>query len=126
MTVWGTVVDGRVAVLKLTVLGPGDPPHELQVNAVVDTGFTAALTLPGWAVAELGLPLRGSRDAVLADGNVASMDLHRAGVLWDERVRVVPVLAAEGDPLVGMSLLRGHELRIEVIDGGTVEVHPLE
>lgn len=91
----------------------------------MDTGFDAALTLPSWAVTELGLPLRGSRDAVVADGRVASMDLHRAGVMWEGRVRVVPVLAAEGTPLVGMSLLRGHELRIEVINGGAVEVRKL-
>lgn len=53
------------------------------------------------------------------------MDLHRAGVVWGERVRVVPVLATPGQPLVGMRLLRGHELRVEITDGGAVEVRRL-
>lgn len=125
MAIMGTVVAGRTAILRLTVLGPGDPPRRIKVDAVVDTGFTAALTLPPWVISELRLPLRGSRDAFVADGRVTSMDLHRAGVVWEERVRVVPVLAAPGDPLIGMSLLRGHELRVEVTNGGAVEIRRL-
>lgn len=125
MAIRGTVVAGRAAVVRLAVLGSGDPPRRVEVDAVVDTGFTAALTLPPWAVAELGLPLRGSRDAFVADGRVTPMDLHRAGVVWEGRVRVVPVLAAPGDPLIGMALLRGHELRVEVTNGGAVEVRRL-
>lgn len=125
VVVVGAVSAGREAVVPLTLLGPGDPPRRVDVGAVVDTGFDGALTLPPPIVAELGLPLRGSRPAFVADGRRTFMDLHRAGVIWGERVRVVPVLAAPGKPLVGMRLLRGHELRVEVTDGGAVEVRRL-
>jgi len=37
----------------------------------------------------------------------------------------VPAIAAEGESLVGISLLRGSEIRIEVVDGGEVVIRPL-
>lgn len=56
---------------------------------------------------------------------MVSLDAYRVGIEWDGQVRVVPALAAEGGPLVGMSLLRGSEVRIEVMDGGEVVIRPL-
>jgi predicted aspartyl protease len=44
----------------------------------------------------------------------------RATVLWDGHDRDVAVLAAEGDILTGMRMLRGYRLLIDVIDGGEV------
>lgn len=119
----GTVVEGREARIPLTLIGPGD--SRTRIEAVVDTGFTGHLVLPPVLVRELGLPLRGSRDSLLADGSVISLDAHRVGVEWDDRVRVVPAPAAEGGPLVGMSLLRDSELRLEAVDGGEVVIRPL-
>lgn len=110
-------------MIPLSLLGPGE--SRVRIEAVVDTGFTGHLVLPSVLVGELGLPLRGSRDSFLADGSVVSLDAYRVGGEWDDRVRVVPALAAEGGPLVGMSLLRGSEIRIEVADGGKVLIRPL-
>jgi clan AA aspartic protease len=122
VAITGTV-EGREALIPLTLLGPDD--NRVRFEAIVDTGFTGHLVLPPAVVAELNLPLRGSRDSFLADGSVVSLDAYRAGVEWEDRVRVVPALAAEGGPLAGMSLLRGSELRIEVVDGGGVVIRPL-
>ncbi|CAN5800662.1 hypothetical protein BH20ACT12_BH20ACT12_10960 [soil metagenome] len=123
MAITGTVAEGREAMIPLSLLGPGE--SRVRIEAVVDTGFTGHLVLPSVLVGELGLPLRGSRDSFLADGSVVSLDAYRVGGEWDDRVRVVPALAAEGGPLVGMSLLRGSEIRIEVADGGKVLIRPL-
>ena len=123
MAIIGTVADGREALIPLKLLGPGE--NRARIEAVVDTGFTGHLVLPPALVGELGLPLRGSRDSVLADGSVVSLDAHRVVVEWDGRMRVVPALAAEGGPLVGMSLLRGSEVRIEAVDGGEVVIRPV-
>ena len=60
----------------------------------------------------MDLPLRGS-----PDGSRISLDAHR--------VRVVPALAAEGGPLVGMSLLRGGDVWIQAIEDGEVVIRPL-
>ena len=39
---------------------------------------------------------------------------------WDGEPRRVSVDEADTDPLVGMALMNGYELCIQVIDGGTV------
>lgn len=123
MAITGTVPEGREALIPFTLLGPDD--SRARIEAVVDTGFTGHLVLPPELVRELGLPLRGSRDSFLADGSVVSLDAYRVGVEWEDRMRVVPALAAEGGPLVGMALLRGSEIRIEIVDGGEVVIRPL-
>jgi hypothetical protein len=38
---------------------------------------------------------------------------------------MVEIGAAETDPLVGMGLLYGHEVRIQAVDGGTVTIEAL-
>jgi clan AA aspartic protease len=95
------------------------------VSAVVDTGFNGSLTLPASVIQTLSLQLQGTRDALLADGSSLRLDTHRGTVIWDGRLRVIQILAAEGGPLVGMHLMRGYELRVEVLDGGTVTITAL-
>lgn len=63
---------------------------------------------------ELGLEFDGVGWAVLADGTEASFDMYDATVLWDGQPRNVYVYAAETTPLVGMRLLEGHDLHVEV------------
>lgn len=92
---------------------------------MIDTGFTGHLVLPPEVIRELGLPLRGSRDSMLADGSLVSLDVYRVGVEWEGRVRVVQALAAEGTTLVGMSMLQGSELRLQAVDGGEVTIRSL-
>ncbi len=123
MTITGRVADGREALIVLNLFGLDE--SRARIEAVVDTGFTGHLVLPPTLIGELGLPLRGSRDSLLADGSMVSLDAYRVGVEWDGRERVVPALAAEGGPLVGMSMLRGSEIRIEAVNGGEVVIRPL-
>ena|SRR5829696_2422017 len=113
----------REAVVRLTVLG--DPGRSVEVEAVLDTGFTGHLTLPPEVVAELGLPLLGSRNSLLADSGRVTLDVYRGRVLWDGRRRPVQVLAARGGALVGMSLLWGHKVSLSAAEGGEVIVEPL-
>jgi hypothetical protein len=47
-------------------------------------------------------------------------------VLWNSRPVPVMVECAEVEPLVGMALLHGYELRVQVVDGGDVAIDPLE
>jgi predicted aspartyl protease len=60
--------------------------------------------------------------AVLADGSETLFDVYEAEVVWDERLRRVFVDAADTVPLIGMALLDGHELTVQVVDGGGVFV----
>ncbi len=62
----GTVNARLVAVVRLRVRGPGGA--ERDVDAVIDTGFTASLTLPAAAVAALGLVRQSGSAAAPATG----------------------------------------------------------
>ena len=62
---------------------------------------------------------------MLADGREVSVDVYEAVVDWDGQLRQVPVLATGSEPLVGMMLLTGYELSIQVRIGGTVRIAAL-
>jgi clan AA aspartic protease len=119
----GTVNARLKAVIRLRVLGPGG--SELDFDAIIDTGFTSSLTLPATAVTALGLIRQSGGSAVLGDGSVRSFDMYAAEVDWDGNWRSVLVSAVGDEVLVGMRLLARHELRIAVVPGGPVEIHPV-
>lgn len=124
MAITGTIVaGGREAVVSLTVAGPLG--HTAEIEAVIDTGFTGHLTLPPALARSLEVPLLGARYVTLADGATASLDVYRATVLWEGVERPVRAFAAEGTPLLGMALLYGSEVRIRVVEGGSVVIEPL-
>ncbi len=81
--------------------------------------------MPPALVAELGLPFRRRGRALLADGSETFFDIHEATVVWDNRPRLVPADVADADPLIGMTLLEGYELRVQAVDGGSVFIEAL-
>jgi len=99
--------------------------RELEVEAIVDTGYTAALTLPAAVIAALGLRWQTVDRATLADGSECIFDVYEAKVVWDGKVRDILVDEADTDPLVGMRLLRGHELKMQVCALGRVAIKRL-
>jgi clan AA aspartic protease len=119
----GMVNSRREAVVRLRVTRPGGA--EVDVDAVVDSGFSAALTLPVEVVAALGLIRQSNGGAVLADGSIRQFDIYAAEVAWEGAWRHVLVSAVGDEVLLGMRLLAGHELRIAVVPGGAVEIMPL-
>ena len=108
------------AALILTVQGPDGQTREIE--AVVDTGYNGFLTLPPVLVGELELPFVSSGEATLADGSAVSFDIHLVTVDWDGQARLIEADAAEVTPLVGMQLLAGHDLHVEVENGGRVVI----
>ena len=119
----GHVTAYREAVIPLRVEGSGNRGRE--IDAVVDTGFNGFLTLPASLIQDLRLVWRRRGRAMLADGSDSLFDIYEATVTWDRRPRRIAVDEADCDPLVGMSLFHGHELTIQVVDGGRVVVSPL-
>ncbi len=111
------------AIVRLRVRGPSGA--EQDVDAVIDTGFTASLTLPAATVAALGLVLQSGGRAGLGDGSVRQFEIYSAEVEWDGNWRSVLVWALGDEVLIGMRLLAGHALRIDVVPGGAVEIAPL-
>jgi len=94
--------------------------HELE--PILDTGFNGSLTLTSAVIAGLGVPWRGRSLVTLANGATDYCDLFAVTVIWDGSPRAILVEAAETDPLIGMAMLRGYELRIQVWDGGQVMI----
>ena len=91
-----------------------------EVEAVVDTGFNGYLALPPMLIEDLELPVVGDGEAVLADGSEAAFDVYGITVLWDGQPMYVETGAVGVDPLIGMALLDGHNLNIDVENGGRV------
>ena len=120
MTARGAVNARLEAILRLKVRGPKGV--EVEIDAVLDTGYTGSLTLPASVAHSLDLVRRSGGQAVLADGSSRRFDTFAAEVAWGGNWRRVVASALGDEPLVGMTLLAGHELRLEAIDGGTVEV----
>jgi clan AA aspartic protease len=119
----GVVTDDREAVIRVTVRGPLG--QEQEVEAVVDTGFDGWLSLPSSLIAHLSLVWRERGRALLADGSETVFDFDEGMVNWDGQSRRVPFDEAEKGPLVGMSLLDGYELMIEVRASGSVSIKAL-
>jgi hypothetical protein len=54
-----------------------------------------------------------------------ALDYFDAVVEWDGAVRPITVHATNGETLVGMALLAGYELTIQVVPGGIVKIDAL-
>lgn len=111
------------AVLTLTLIGPTE--RSLQIEAVIDTGYSGSLTLPPSLVAELNLPYVGKSGAVLADDTPVGFPVHDCTVLWDGQPRHIAADALGSAPLIGMALLDEHDLTMCVLDGGPVLVQAI-
>ena len=123
------MIEGRVnaayePVVTLALQGQAGQTREIE--AVIDTGYNGFLTLPPALVTELGLAYLDRGRAILADGSEVFFDIYDVSILWDGYPWRVEVSVADATPLVGMRLLDGHDLRIEVRDGGRVLIEAME
>ena len=116
----GVVNAAHEAVVALSLQGPAGQSQEIE--AVVDTGYSGFLTLPTALVAELGLPFAYIGQAFLANDDEVSFDVHDVTVLWDGNARRIEADATGSTPLLGMLMLDGHNLNIDVEDGGRVVI----
>ena len=116
-------VNFNEARIRLKVIGKHG--REQVIEAVIDTGYSSSLTLPPSLIAQLGLSWQDVGRAELADGNVCVFDVFEAQVIWDGKIRKITVDESDADSLVGMKLLRGHELKMQVRSRGKVTIKRL-
>ena len=112
------------AIIPLRLQGPDGRTRDIE--AVVDTGYTGFLILSPALVAELGLPFAYMSQAFLANDTEVEFDVHHVTVLWDDQPREIEVDATGSTPLVGMLLLDGHDLNVQVRNGGRVLIQAAE
>ncbi len=116
-------ITSHEAILSLEV--PGSNTVLRRIEAVIDTGYNGYLTFPGHLVETLQLTFAGHRRGTLADGSTVRLDVYLASVIWHGQQKDVLVSEAAGTPLVGISMLDGSRMTMNVIDGGEVTIEPL-
>ena len=116
----GSVNADHEAVIDLLLQGPAG--RTVAVEAVVDTGFNRFIALPLEIITALGALPVGSNRVLLGDGSEASLDVYGITVLWDGVPRRVDGYAVGTTPLIGMRLLDGHSLYLEVEEGRRVAI----
>ncbi len=118
---------GRVtqhhALLKVTFRTIGLP--DVDVECVIDTGFTGYATLPRQLIAAMNVPFLRSMPVNLADDSTVMVDVHAAGIVWNGDVFELEVIATGTRPLIGTLLLEGSLLSVQFSEGGTVHVELL-
>ena len=85
-----------------------------NIDAWIDTGFTGDLTMPSATVRTVDMPRGPKVRGVLADGTIVVLETHLCELEWFGEWRSIEVIGSDGDhPLLGVGLLRGHELAID-------------
>ncbi len=107
-------------VVALRLQGPGG--RERVIEATIDTGFNGFLTLPPNLVQDLALRRVSRGRAIVANGARQLFDICAVTVLWDGQPRYIEADSLRNEPLIGMGLLKGHDLLIQVEVGGSVVI----
>lgn len=118
----GKIKANREAVIELEVIGLA---QRAKIEVVLDTGFTGYLVLPSDLINHLRLQLIGTRNVILGDGSNVTLDQYRGKVLWHNVERIVYVLRSDAELLVGMSLLHGSRVTLDVVTNGNVTIDVL-
>jgi clan AA aspartic protease len=92
--------------------------EEIELNAIIDTGYNGEVILSEKKIQEMGLEFLGTIDTELADGRIVELDLFRGRIKWFGRIQEVAVGASRSDDtLLGTLLLADCELDINFKDG---------
>ena len=119
----GAVNAAYEPIVRIAVRGPSGLSREIE--AIVDTGYNGYLTLPPALASALELPFVTSNPGLLADGTEVTFEVRSATVLWDGHPRDIDAHMSDATPLIGMRLLDGHSLHMDVLDGGRVAIAPV-
>ncbi len=91
-------------------------------DAIVDTGFNGWLSLPPDLIDRLNLKWKRRGRAILGDGSECVFNVYEAVVVWDSDYLTIPIDESDSEPLVGMSLMEGYQLTVQVFEEGSVEI----
>ncbi|MCY3722759.1 clan AA aspartic protease [Candidatus Poribacteria bacterium] len=118
----GKVTTDLEVVIELVVIGLN---RREKIEAVVDTGFSGYLALPGDLINLLKLRQIDNQAVILGDGTEVVLQKYLLSVLWHGEEHNVSTLQTDGGPLVGMSLLYGSRVILDVINGGDVSINAM-
>ena len=118
----GKVTTDLEVVIELVVIGLN---RQEKIEAVVDTGFSGYLALPSDLINRLKLRRIDNQAVILGDGTEVVLEKYLLAALWHGEEYNVSTLQTDGGPLVGMSLLYGSQVVLDVINDGDVSINAL-
>ena len=96
-----------------------------QCQAVLDTGFAGAISLPSSSIERLGLANPRQEPVIFANGETRESNIYRATAIWDGERYSVSVYELGPEPLIGMELLNGSRVSMDVYEDGPISIEPL-
>ena len=117
------IVNERLEPTVAVEVANGDGDSR-TVEAVLDTGFSGHLTLSQDLIESLRLDYYAQIQMVLADGEDTTVYSYQGFVNWFGQTKRAVILASEGVPLLGMSLLAGCKITMRVRAGGEALIEP--
>ena len=120
---YGAVNTHLQMITTLSVVGYDDVTEEVEF--IVDTGFSEALTLTPNIISRLNLPFNRDMTLTLGDGRTRAFSIYNAYVIWHGRLREVEVISSDSSLFVGMALIRGSNLNVDAVPGGAVVITEL-
>ncbi len=73
-------------------------------------------------IAQLNLRWKRRGRAILGHGSECVFNVYEAVLVWDGDILIIPVDEADSEPLVGMCLMEGYQLMVQVFKDGRVSV----
>jgi clan AA aspartic protease len=103
------------------------PGHEGPVNIefIVDTAFEGDLALPLAVLNRVQATFNHDRLIRLADGTFRPRPHFEVSIEWEGEERLAEVVLMDNEPLLGVELMAGYLLQVELEDGGEVSLEPL-
>ena len=119
----GRVNGDLQAWLTVEIVTPSGQPHPIEV--ALDTGFNGQIALPAITIQRLELSEESSRLAITATGDRVRLTTYYSTMMWHGEPRIIEVVEADSEPLLGMELLLGNRVTLDVLEGGPVTIYPL-
>jgi clan AA aspartic protease len=108
----GFVDDHMRALLRVPVSASREG-ERTDLVVWIDTAFNGGLAIPRKQVAELGLSMQSSAEAILADGRSVELEMFACCLDWFGNTYETQVAASDGEyPLLGTMLLADRRLDI--------------
>lgn len=123
MTIGAIGSDGD-ALVQVAVARAGSE-REREIEAVLDTGFNGFLALPYSEIERLNLDETGRVPFMTASGEAHFSSTFEATVVFAGRRRAAEIVEA-AEPLVGVELLWGFEVRLAYREGGRIALEKLQ
>ncbi|MDE2837932.1 MAG: hypothetical protein OXL97_10575 [Chloroflexota bacterium] len=116
-------VKGLVPVVPVAIVDGSGVPQQFQ--AVLDTAFIGTVSLPHSSIERLGLTDPSTEAVTFANGETEECNIYLATAIWGGERYSVSVYELGPEPLIGMELLNGSHVSMDVYEDGPISIEPL-